>query len=80
MTCHSQIWTNAALLAPVRAAWLMISRSSWHRITNLPDYVYFNHSHPHRKGRRMLSATARSTDAVDVQGKVIHDGLLPGLP
>lgn len=44
MTCHSQIWTNAELLAPVRQSLAENQPISWHRITNLPDYVYFNHS------------------------------------
>lgn len=44
MTCHSQIWTNAALLAPVRRSLVEGTPIVWHRVTNLPDYVYFNHS------------------------------------
>ncbi|HEX4260119.1 MAG TPA: cytochrome C [Acetobacteraceae bacterium] len=44
MTCHSQIWTNAAILAPVRESLAAGKPIEWHRVTNLPDYVYFNHS------------------------------------
>jgi hypothetical protein len=44
MTCHSQIWTNAAVLAPVRDSLADDKPLAWNRITNLPDYVYFNHS------------------------------------
>ena len=44
MTCHSQIWTNAALLAPVRESLANNTPIVWHRVTDLPDYVYFNHS------------------------------------
>ena len=44
MTCHSQIWTNAALLAPVRESLANDTPIVWHRVTDLPDYVYFNHS------------------------------------
>ena len=43
MTCHSQIWTNAAILAPIRDSLANNTPIVWHRITNLPDYVYFNH-------------------------------------
>ncbi len=43
MTCHSQIWTNAALLAPVRDSMANDQPIVWHRINNLPEYVYFNH-------------------------------------
>jgi hypothetical protein len=44
MTCHSQIWTNAALLEPVRAAFRDNKPIQWTRVHNLPHYVYFNHS------------------------------------
>jgi hypothetical protein len=44
MTCHSQIWTNANLLAPVRESLASGTPITWHRVTDLPDYVYFNHS------------------------------------
>ena len=44
MTCHSQIWTNADLLAPVRQSLADDKPIVWNRITDLPDYVYFNHS------------------------------------
>lgn len=44
MTCHSQIWTNAKVLAPVRESLATNTPIVWGRVTNLPDYVYFNHS------------------------------------
>ncbi|MFS3135140.1 cytochrome C [Gluconacetobacter sacchari] len=44
MTCHSQIWTNAAVLAPVRDSLMANRPIVWARVTNIPDYVYFNHS------------------------------------
>jgi hypothetical protein len=44
MTCHSQIWTNAAMLAPVRESQASNKPLLWHRVARLPDYVYFNHS------------------------------------
>jgi hypothetical protein len=44
MTCHSQIWTNAALLSPVRQSLVDDKPIVWNRITDLPDYVYFNHA------------------------------------
>jgi len=43
MTCHSQIWTNAAILAPVRQSLADDKPLVWHRINDLPDYVYFDH-------------------------------------
>jgi cytochrome c3-like protein len=44
MTCHSQIWTNAQLLAPIRASLVSNTPITWGRVTDVPDYVYFNHS------------------------------------
>ena len=44
MTCHSQIWTNADLLAPVRQSLANDQPIAWGQVNNLPDYVYFNHS------------------------------------
>jgi hypothetical protein len=44
MTCHSQIWTGAPMLAPVRASLADNKPLHWQRVARLPDYVYFNHS------------------------------------
>ena len=44
MTCHSQIWTNAPMLAPVRASLSANQPLDWKRVNDLPDYVYFDHS------------------------------------
>ncbi len=44
MTCHSQIWTNAPMLEPVRASYRDNQSLSWTRVNALPQYVYFNHS------------------------------------
>ena len=44
MTCHSQIWTNAAMLAPVRQSLADNKPLRWNRVYTLPDYVYFDHS------------------------------------
>jgi hypothetical protein len=44
MTCHSQIWTNAAILEPVRASYRDSTPISWTRVNAVPDFVYFNHS------------------------------------
>ena len=49
MNCHSQIWTNAQLLEPVRASYRSGQSLEWTRVNQLPDYVYFNHSiHIHK--------------------------------
>jgi hypothetical protein len=44
MTCHSQIWTNSAMLEPVRASYRTDRSISWTRVNALPDFVYFDHS------------------------------------
>jgi Cytochrome c7 and related cytochrome c len=44
MNCHSQIWTNAPMLEPVRESWRTGRSLVWTRVNYLPDYVYFNHS------------------------------------
>jgi hypothetical protein len=44
MNCHSQIWTNAQLLEPVRASYRSGESLQWTRVNQLPDFVYFNHS------------------------------------
>jgi hypothetical protein len=44
MTCHSQIWTNAEMLAPVRASLAENKPIHWQRVNRLPKYVYFDHS------------------------------------
>jgi len=44
MTCHSQIWTNSALLEPVRASFRDGTPIKWNRVHDLPDYTYFNHA------------------------------------
>ena len=44
MTCHSQIWTNASMLEPVRASYRNNTSIEWTRVNALPDFVYFDHS------------------------------------
>ncbi|MEA1834349.1 cytochrome c3 family protein [Methylobacterium durans] len=44
MSCHSQIWTNAPMLAPVRTSLAEERPLVWRRVHTLPAYVYFNHA------------------------------------
>lgn len=44
MTCHSQVWTGAPMLAPVRESLAQDKPLRWNRVANVPDYVYFDHS------------------------------------
>ncbi|AXC48415.1 cytochrome C [Paracoccus suum] len=44
MTCHSQLYPNAAMLAPVRASFASGEPLHWQRVNSVPDFVFFNHS------------------------------------
>lgn len=44
MSCHSQLWTSAEMLEPVRRSLTSGEPIRWNRVHDLPDYVYFNHS------------------------------------
>jgi hypothetical protein len=44
MTCHSQLWTGAPMLAPVRESLARDTPLAWQRVARVPDYVYFNHA------------------------------------
>jgi cytochrome c7-like protein len=43
LTCHSQIFTDAAMLQPVIRSATTGEPLRWTRVTRLPDHVYFNH-------------------------------------
>lgn len=44
MTCHSQLWTNAVMLAPVRQSLETGQPIRWRRVHDLADFVYFSHA------------------------------------
>jgi len=44
MTCHSQIWTNASMLQPIRSSYATDKSIQWIRVNALPEFVYFDHS------------------------------------
>ncbi len=50
MTCHSQIWADSPMLAPVRESWETSRPLKWVRVNDLPDFVYFDHSVHINKG------------------------------
>jgi len=50
MNCHSQIWTNAPMLEPVRESFRSGKSLVWNRVNDLPDFVYFDHSIHINKG------------------------------
>src|SRR6202166_1575186 len=50
MNCHSQIWTAAPMLEPVRESYRTGRSLSWTRANDLPDFAYFDHSIHVNKG------------------------------
>jgi hypothetical protein len=47
--CHSQAWMQTKQFAPVRASLASGKSIPWNRVTQLPDFVYFNHAiHVHK--------------------------------
>jgi len=59
MTCHSQIWTNAEMLAPVRESLATGMPIHWHRVAKLPEYVYFRHDAHIRAGVACVTCHGR---------------------
>jgi hypothetical protein len=59
MNCHSQIWTNADMLEPVRASFRTDQSIRWVKVHDLPDFVYFNHSIHVQKGIGCASCHGR---------------------
>src|ERR1043166_1959203 len=50
MTCHSRVWVDAPMLAPVRQSLATQTPLQWNRVHDLPDFVFFNHSIHVNKG------------------------------
>ena len=50
MNCHSQIFSNAPFLEPVRSSFNSNTPLRWTRVHDLPDFVYFDHSIHVNKG------------------------------
>lgn len=44
MTCHSQIWKDAPMLAQVRQSLADNTPLRWNRVNQTPDFVFFDHS------------------------------------
>jgi len=59
MTCHSQIWTTASMLEPVRQSLAQDQPIQWTRVAKLPDYVFFRHDIHIAKGVGCVSCHGR---------------------
>ncbi len=44
MNCHSQLWADSPMLAPVRESYRNDEPLVWNRVHDLPDFVFFDHS------------------------------------
>lgn len=59
MTCHSQLYTNQPVLAPLVASWTSGKPLHWNRVNRVPDFVFFNHSIHVAKGVGCVSCHGR---------------------
>jgi len=49
LNCHSQLWRDSPLLAPVHESFEKNLPLAWTRVHDLPDFAYFDHSiHLHK--------------------------------
>ena len=81
MSCHSQIWKDSPMLAPVRESMRTDKPIAWTRVHDVPDFVYFNHSIHVAKGIGCESCHGRvDQDAADAAGALVANGLVPGMP
>jgi hypothetical protein len=66
MRCHTQVWSRAERLAPVRRSALTGTPIVWKRVTNLPQHVFFHHGIHAARGVRCEACHGR----VDSMGAV----------
>ena len=59
MSCHSQIWNDSPMLAPVRESLANDEPIRWQKTHDLPDFVYFNHGIHVQKGVGCTSCHGR---------------------
>jgi hypothetical protein len=59
LTCHSQLFKDAPMLAPLHASVLEDRPIAWTRVHDLPDFVYFDHSIHVNKGVACIECHGR---------------------
>lgn len=59
MTCHSQLFADQPLLAPLVESWKTGVPLRWNRVHDLPGFVYFDHSIHVAKGVGCVSCHGR---------------------
>ena len=81
MTCHSQLYTQTAMLAPVRESLAERKPIHWNKVNKLPDYVYFDHSIHIAKGVGCTTCHGRRRHhAADAASRSADDGMVSRLP
>ena len=81
MNCHSQIFSTAPMLEPVRESLRTDTSIAWTRVHDLPDFAYFDHSIHVAKG--VGCATCHGpVDQMPLMRQAEHaaDGVVPRLP
>jgi hypothetical protein len=59
LTCHSQLYTDAAVLRPLMASARTGQPIAWQRVHSLPDFVFFDHGVHVAKGVACLECHGR---------------------
>jgi hypothetical protein len=59
LNCHSQLFADAPLLAPLRESARSGKPIAWERVHRLPDFVYFDHSIHVNKGVACIECHGR---------------------
>jgi hypothetical protein len=59
LTCHSQLYRDAPMLAPLHESALRNKPIQWNRVHDLPDFVYFDHSIHVNKGVACIECHGR---------------------
>ncbi|CAD6561300.1 cytochrome c3 family protein [Paraburkholderia sabiae] len=59
LTCHSQLFTDSPVLAPLHASMDSNTPIHWNRVHDLPDFVYFDHSIHVNKGVACIECHGR---------------------
>jgi hypothetical protein len=67
MGCHAQVWNQSPMLEVVRRSYFSGASIPWNRVTQLPGYVYFNHSIHVTKGFGCASCHGRVDEMAAVR-------------
>jgi hypothetical protein len=59
LTCHSQLYRDSPMLAPLHASARSETPIQWKRVHDLPDFVYFDHSIHVNKGVACIECHGR---------------------